>query len=246
MKTRTATLLFYTILILIFVAYWTIYVLWPAFHARYLQGEDHIIEWITFLGFAAATIIGFLTLKKHHRSMSRLARAYMLFLFIFALVCAGEEVSWGQRIFGFKTPEKIEKINEQQEFNMHNLHLKYIHPKGIFTLAVELFGIVTPVIFLRGMRRSQSGMRRFISPPALVPAFIIPELIGTLGDYIRRMNPPPFSGHLLQIIRSQGEELQEMYWSLSLLAAFLFINAAWRHHAATTRKAPSPPQRSDA
>lgn len=33
----------------------------------------------------------------------------------------GEEISWGQRILGFETPELIKEINIQEEFNLHNL-----------------------------------------------------------------------------------------------------------------------------
>ncbi len=34
---------------------------------------------------------------------------------------AGEEISWGQRIFGFSTPDFLADINDQQEFNLHNI-----------------------------------------------------------------------------------------------------------------------------
>jgi hypothetical protein len=34
---------------------------------------------------------------------------------------AGEEISWGQRIFGFETPETLAQVNKQDELNLHNL-----------------------------------------------------------------------------------------------------------------------------
>jgi hypothetical protein len=49
-----------------------------------------------------------------------------------------EEISWGQRIIGFETPETLVRINTQDEFNVHN----------IFTM--ELIGsykIVAAVLF---------------------------------------------------------------------------------------------------
>ncbi len=33
----------------------------------------------------------------------------------------GEEISWGQRLLGFETPEAFKEINVQDEFNLHNL-----------------------------------------------------------------------------------------------------------------------------
>ena len=34
---------------------------------------------------------------------------------------AGEEISWGQRIFGFATPDFLMPLNVSQEFNVHNI-----------------------------------------------------------------------------------------------------------------------------
>ena len=36
-------------------------------------------------------------------------------------IAMGEEISWGQRILGFETPESISEINFQDEFNIHNI-----------------------------------------------------------------------------------------------------------------------------
>ena len=54
-------------------------------------------------------------------------RIFFLLLGLLFFVLLGEEISWGQRIFGFETPESIEARNVQDEFNIHNLeffHLK--------------------------------------------------------------------------------------------------------------------------
>jgi hypothetical protein len=56
---------------------------------------------------------------------------YMLALFLF--VCGQEEISWGQRIFNFETPEGLANINYQHEFNLHNLYnLEYCKLMGVF------------------------------------------------------------------------------------------------------------------
>ncbi|MCC7119434.1 MAG: hypothetical protein IT310_12990 [Anaerolineales bacterium] len=39
---------------------------------------------------------------------------------------AGEEISWGQRIFGIATPESLAEINEQDEINIHNIEFNGI------------------------------------------------------------------------------------------------------------------------
>ncbi|MBN2102443.1 hypothetical protein JW835_00210 [bacterium] len=41
-------------------------------------------------------------------------------LTLFYFVCFGEEISWGQRIFGFNV-QSVESKSHQEEFNLHNL-----------------------------------------------------------------------------------------------------------------------------
>jgi hypothetical protein len=56
-------------------------------------------------------------------------------LFIF---CAGEEISWGQRIFNIASPQYFYESNYQQEINFHNLPLfgfiNQHHTRGIQSL----------------------------------------------------------------------------------------------------------------
>lgn len=79
--------------------------------------EDGVVEWSTALLYlAAAGLFAWLAWKGPRRGWFwRLGLAVM-----FVLV-AGEEISWGQRLLGFGTPETFENANVQQEFNLHNL-----------------------------------------------------------------------------------------------------------------------------
>ena len=75
---------------------------------------------------------------------------------------AGEEISWGQRIFGFATPDFLLPWNQQGEFNAHNISLgtfDRIYRDGAFLLFLatsvaffcrkdRLFGIPFPSILL--------------------------------------------------------------------------------------------------
>jgi hypothetical protein len=42
-------------------------------------------------------------------------------------VCAGEEISWGQRLIGWQTPEWLASENAQGETNLHNLWFLQAH-----------------------------------------------------------------------------------------------------------------------
>lgn len=50
-------------------------------------------------------------------------RKYFLLLALVFFLAFGEEISWGQRIFNFETPETIKEMNIQDEFNLHNLEV---------------------------------------------------------------------------------------------------------------------------
>lgn len=68
-----------------------------------------------------ASII-FIKITLHYKRSSRKLLAGLAAFFTFLLIfIAGEELSWGQRLVGWDTPEFILENNEQGEFNLHNL-----------------------------------------------------------------------------------------------------------------------------
>jgi hypothetical protein len=78
------------------------------------------------------------------KQMVYLALAVMFFF------GAGEEISWGQRIFGFETPETIAQANKQEEFNTHNLtfwqNSKLLDANSLFDAFWFLFAVFTPAV----------------------------------------------------------------------------------------------------
>lgn len=81
--------------------------------------EDGSIEWATFVAFVMAA--GWLALVVRRISPSWWYQGATLLLAAFCLVVAGEEISWGQRVFGFKPPDVFLERNFQQELNLHNV-----------------------------------------------------------------------------------------------------------------------------
>ena len=84
-----------------------------------LEEEDSLVENLTAIWLFLA---GFLLIVTAF--MER--RAYLSFwIYILSgiafLFAAGEEISWGQRIFGFHTPDIFMDLNSQHEFNIHNI-----------------------------------------------------------------------------------------------------------------------------
>ncbi len=91
--------------------------------------EDSFFETFTALLFIGASA-KFLLLFFRKKIMwekdqlfynTYLKRIFFLLLGLMFLVCFGEEISWGQRIVGYETPQAIQARNMQNEFNIHNL-----------------------------------------------------------------------------------------------------------------------------
>jgi hypothetical protein len=68
-----------------------------------------------------AAVIGFLTAYKLYKTPKKLIFVFIVLFSVGSLLIFGEEISWGQRIAGFSTPEAIKQVNTQHEFSAHNL-----------------------------------------------------------------------------------------------------------------------------
>ena len=72
---------------------------------------------------------------------------------IVLLFIAGEEISWGQRIFGYPTPDWIAERNLQEEFNLHNLSGVQGPQQVGFRYGVQLLCMMACAAFFTGRER---------------------------------------------------------------------------------------------
>lgn len=85
---------------------------WPFFrNAIFIKASCQIIALVMFAKVAL----------RYHKVHNYSAMVISVLLCLVLFVMAGEELSWGQRIFGWSTPESYAKINAQSETNLHNL-----------------------------------------------------------------------------------------------------------------------------
>jgi lysylphosphatidylglycerol synthetase-like protein (DUF2156 family) len=83
--------------------------------------EDGFIESLTALALiATAGLCGYRAWRLRGQRGAVFIGATILIGLTY-VVGAGEELSWGQRILGIKTPEYFVLHNKQQEINLHNL-----------------------------------------------------------------------------------------------------------------------------
>jgi len=83
-----------------------------------LTVEDGPFETATAVGFFGASCLFLFSVRATNGTVINSVLAAMG---IMAFVVAGEEISWGQRMFGVSTPEYLKEINFQDEINIHNI-----------------------------------------------------------------------------------------------------------------------------
>jgi hypothetical protein len=119
--------------------------------------EDHYFELVGAFSFLVTSFLFVyafrLARKKLEKTRASLLRQLiylgLALLFFFG---AGEEISWGQRILGFETPETLSEVNRQEEFNLHNLSAweasSFLDPDRLFDIFWFLFAVLTPAVAL--------------------------------------------------------------------------------------------------
>ncbi len=165
----------------------------PDFLDAYYLAEDGILEWLTviiilfcaFLCFRRATY-----LRSIRPKIFLLSLVFIGFGFLF---CAGEELSWGQRIFSIDTPEWLKERNQQHEMNVHNLMIgeisvnKVIFGK-ILSISLALYLFVLPWLTNRSTRIKYLVERFALPLPTLtqaicfLPSLIVPDLVIESGE----------------------------------------------------------------
>lgn len=184
--------------------------------------EDSLVENIQFILILAAGLF-------FSWSSARLLRTGRRgFGMLYALVAlatffvAGEEISWGQRILGLRTPEALEAINWQREISVHNVY--GFHQPFIYAVMLAgLYGTIVPLIGLAwSARRPVPALAYLLIPPVcLVPAFFTP-----FGYRLFRMVFRPelaYPGRIFVI--TEFSEVTELCFYFGVL---VFAWLAWR------------------
>jgi len=204
-----------------------IYIISNDFYQTYFCGEDKVIEWITFFAYFMCSISGCAVLLFYRKYMNKWTIIYLFGLSFFLFICAGEEISWGQRILGFATPEGLIEHNQQKEFNIHNINIEVIHPRDIIGIFNYMWGFILPIGFFLKYRSKGSTWRRYIFSPVAAPCFFWAEFLNFIIKPIHKYWGPGMETATYQIIINQTEEMVEMFWGLSALVGMLSLYIAW-------------------
>ena len=127
--------------------------------------EDGILEYSTAAMYFVASVIFAVLWKK-----AEFKNIWHLGLFVMFFMVAGEEVSWGQRIFNIATPDALVELNVQQEMNLHNIEGVHGIVRAVGLLIVLAICYVLPLTdkFIHFFRKLYCKMKMPIFPVRLL------------------------------------------------------------------------------
>ena len=182
-----------------------------------LLREDGLVEWATFSALLLAAILS-LVMIINIRKGQRCYHWFFIAFFAFCLLVAAEEVSWGQRLFGFESPFFFLKHSYQREVNIHNVVQEWsgIAPKRATAIAFLFYGTFLPLLALN--RRVKAFFDRV--------RLVVPSLILSVGFLL---------GTILMIDKPTGweEEIGEFFYSLCFVIFMMMQIGRPNEHAAT-------------
>lgn len=158
--------------------------------------EDEALEWASFWAFllaAAASAASALGRPK----LSGRGRWFPLAVAGFCLFVAMEEVSWGQRLLGYRPPAYFLARNYQQELNLHNVVASRYRELALEAV-IAGYGIALPLAALVPRLASPLTRLGVVAPPAgLVPCFF-----GALVAYL--WYPWKYTGEWVEFLLGLG------------------------------------------
>ena len=182
-----------------------------------VQHEDGLIENGTAFLFVLTASLLVASAAKGGGGPGRWLYILAALAFVFA---AGEEIDWGQRIFGFETPGRLRDMNVNDAFNLHNIEGVWTKIHRVYRVGIMLLCVLT-------------GAAYFLRRPSVLgvpfPSFLVMYcfLVGYVYRYrdLERLFPLGFDykQHLVLLLFIACACFQRNKGLLVLSVLFLFV-----------------------
>ena len=196
----------------------------PAFYDRFIEGEHALVELATPVVALCGFVVGLTMLRSLHEIPSRAMRLWVVLITLSCLYLGGEELSWGQQLFEWETPAEIEKLNDQQETNLHNMSSWFDQkPRLLLELWVLIGGVVMPLRRRWSRRQPNKVFWKWFWPAwECFPTALLAIAIKLPERYkkVAGLEVLPFE--------IRWSEPQEYYFALFLLIYLLAVRARLR------------------
>jgi hypothetical protein len=183
---------------------------------KWFTQEDGMSEDLQVLFWVLALGLGFLVVGRLWKNGAKVFALLYLILNLGIIFIIGEEISWGQRIFGWETSEKMKVINKQEETNIHNIEgvgdkIKWLH------VVIGAYGTIFPLLVLG--YKIDSRYRQ--AAALLVPHFtLLPYFASTLLWRLQAVLwKPPKS---LYFVITEYSEVMELVLAVAFFLFLLF------------------------
>lgn len=118
--------------------------------------EDGFIETLTVLALLAIAYLTGRYAVKLSSQRNWMFTVVMSGLCLFSIFAAGEEISWGQRIFNIQSSDFFQKNNAQGETNLHNLVVGGVKVNKLlfsqlFTIGAAIYLLAIPFFYARNL-----------------------------------------------------------------------------------------------
>lgn len=222
--------------------------------AVHLVDEDWLVEWTQFFLFIFASVYCFLVIKGNHvyYDSTSILICFSIFLVLLIFV-AGEEISWGQRIFGIQTPDFIKAINKQNEINVHNLKSiqRFRHWLLIGVGAVGLMTILRKDILEMTLGKFLQSILQPSGKLTLLFALILAGgIFVELADLLRFFTGDSLNAKRVRSIAGRSSEIAELFVAIvafyySASKYYDMRQGKWKIHEILNREVSQVPLKKD-
>lgn len=184
--------------------------------------EGGIVEHSTVLILLPGIAAGFAIFFYHRKNLPAPWLGWWVLMWTMASVYfAGEEISWGQWLFRWETPEILKKLNSQEETNLHNITPWLSQkPQSLVEILIFIGGLVLPLWWRFKDKiwvADYNSIRYWLFPTYVcIPAAAIVTVVPFFKPIIYALPLP----HLIELGTS---ELHEYYIALFLCLYLLSI-----------------------
>ena len=197
--------------------------------------EDGIFENLTAVYLLITSLI-FVVAFFRFRDPSWLLRLSYAGLALLFFVGAGEEISWGERIFGWNEQNFIRERNVQGELTLHNLEyfqgddsLLPVSISQLFIAFTFIFAVLIPLVCAISPRVKSFVAPRFPVMP-LYPGVLV-VLTYIIQKLMLRILPivPGLYQHSSMPVPQGVHEIREHGYTFALLAAaIIYVSREWK------------------
>ena len=181
---------------------------------KWFVTEDGFAENLQVLFWTLSFVFCLFVAKRAWRNNDRLVAVLYIILTFGLFFLIGEELSWGQRMFGWETPASMGEINKQNETNLHNIYGVGDTFKWI-TLMIGVYGTLLPLLlFFTSVFGSARATMAWITPHFLQLTYFAPFFVWRV---YRNLFDPPKG---IYFVVSEYSEVMELNLAIGF---FLFM-----------------------